>query len=461
MANTEQLNRLRQGVVTWNVWRADLNVPNLQKASLGKAPLCGANLSGSDLGEADLRDALLRKADLRKANLCGADLRGANLFKADLSGADLAGATLVGADLSEADLSGASLKKTNLSQTNFIGASLRNANLSGANLSGASLTRAHFGGANLSGVNFGGSDLSEVDLRGANLIDTQFDYTDLTNARLWETQRSGWSIKNITCRQVFWDRKGKESTKYEEGEFERIFAEKPCIVLHYPGGLSTTDLLALPLILQRLQSEHPECVLKVRSVQDDAGGASVTITVDDLAGREIEGFSEEVVRIKTKLECIVDERDRLQHRLDKIISLGIAEIGKFLTIPRIETHHHSTVIEGHQMTRHTYNIPGQAGAVGPGAHAHNNTFQQLQGSMDLSKLVEELRLLRNAMKSESIGARHQDTAIGAVADAEEAATKGDSSGALRYLKSAGTWALEIAEKIGVPLAIEYLRVTLS
>jgi hypothetical protein len=42
-----------------------------------------------------------------------------------------------------------------------------------------------------------------------------------------------------------------------EGEFKRLFAEKPLVRLHYPGGLSPADLLALPLVLRQLQEEHP------------------------------------------------------------------------------------------------------------------------------------------------------------------------------------------------------------
>ena len=58
----------------------------------------------------------------------------------------------------------------------------------------------------------------------------------------------------------------------------------------------------------------------------------------------------------------------------------------------------------HVMSRDTYNIPGQAGAVGPGAHAHDNTFQQIQaGGIDLPKLAEELGRLRTAMKGEATG----------------------------------------------------------
>jgi hypothetical protein len=95
------------------------------------------------------------------------------------------------------------------------------------------------------------------------------------------------------------------------------------------------------------------------------------------------------------------------------------------------------------MSRDTFNVSGQAGAVGPSAHAHDNVFQQIQvgTGIDLPKLAEELERLRNAMKGESTGTPEHDEAIGAVAGAEKAAAKNDGLAALRYLKSAGTWAL--------------------
>jgi hypothetical protein len=111
------------------------------------------------------------------------------------------------------------------------------------------------------------------------------------------------------------------------------------------------------------------------------------------------------------------------------------------------------------MSRDTFNIHGQAGAVGPGAHAEKNTFQQIQAGagIDLPKLAEELGRLRNAMKGEGTGTREQDKAIVAVADAEEAATRGDGQAVLQYLKSVGEWTLGVAEKIGVALAVEALK----
>ena len=77
--------------------------------------------------------------------------------------------------------------------------------------------------------------------------------------------------------------------------------------------------------------------------------------------------------------------------------------------------------------------------------------------MDLPELAKQLGQLRSAMKSNSTGEREQDKAIGAVADAEDAAAKGDGPSTLRYLKSAETWTLGVAEKIGVALVVEAFK----
>lgn len=107
----------------------------------------------------------------------------------------------------------------------------------------------------------------------------------------------------------------------------------------------------------------------------------------------------------------------------------------------------------------TYNV-GQAGAVGPNAHAHDMTFtqigSQIEKSIDLSQLADELSKLRQAMKAEATDAEH-DIAVSDIAKAEQAAKTKDSSKLAEYLQSAGKWTLEIASKIGVPLAIEALK----
>jgi hypothetical protein len=119
-----------------------------------------------------------------------------------------------------------------------------------------------------------------------------------------------------------------------------------------------------------------------------------------------------------------------------------------------------TIIEGTTMSRDTYNIPRQAGAVGPHSRAHDMTFQQIQNNLDLPKLAEELGRLRTVMKQESQGTREQDKAVVAVAEAKEAAIRGDGPTALRHLKTAGKWTLGIAEKISATVAAEAIKMAM-
>jgi hypothetical protein len=111
-----------------------------------------------------------------------------------------------------------------------------------------------------------------------------------------------------------------------------------------------------------------------------------------------------------------------------------------------------------------YNISGQAGAVGRQAHAHDITFnqiwQQLQGSVDLSRLAEQLRELRDAMERDSVEPSHR-LAAGAVAAAEQSARQGDGPKVIEYLKSGGKWALSMAQKIGVDVAAAVIKQSLG
>ena len=296
------------------------------------------------------------------------------------------------------------------------------------------------------------AELCLADLRQASFVDSCLDGANLSGAMLWETQRSGWSIKNIVCNEAFWDRDGKKSTEYRDCEFERTYTERPRIVLRYPGGMSPIDILMLPLIVERLQAEHPGCALHLRSVQDDGSGATVTITVENRADRDDSAYRQEVVRLQAKLECIEAERDRLADRfMPQLLNL-IAVSRQTNIIGQIASQ------EAGIVSRDTYNVHGQAGAVGRHAHAHDMTFQQVQaGGLDLPKLAEELERLRAAMSQKAERSREQDKALGAVAEAADAAAGGDGAGVLRHLKRAGAWTLEVAKDIGVDVAAEVIK----
>ena len=201
MAVKEHVEKLNEGVDSWNEWRQENPdvKPNLREANLREANLRGANLRGANLQGADLRLVNLEVADLSQANLSGADLRGVKVKSTDLSGADLstvkvkvseyASSIHVGAKLGEANLRGADLRVVNLeaadlTKANLSEADLTKANLSEADLNGAYLSDAKLGSANLTLAKLEKADVSSADLRQANVQAARLIDADLSGARL-------------------------------------------------------------------------------------------------------------------------------------------------------------------------------------------------------------------------------------------------------------------------------------
>lgn len=120
---------------------------------------------------------------------------------------------------------------------------------------------------------------------------------------------------------------------------------------------------------------------------------------------------------------------------------------------------HSQISQGEITMRDLYTT-GQAGAIGPNAHAHDMTFNQIwnymQSSVDLSQLANELTRLRQEMKKEAIEPE-QDIAVSEIAKAEQAAKSGYGAKTLGHLKSAGKWAFDVATKIGTSLAAKAIK----
>ena len=143
------MNRLREGVSSWNKWRERTPniVPELSHADLHHAELSVCNLSKADLSH----------ADLSRANLSRADLRGATLIYAELNRTDM-----INADLVKANLYGAKLNNANLSGTDLSGAKFRSAELFGANFTHAILTDTDFDQAKVGATIFADLDLSKT-----------------------------------------------------------------------------------------------------------------------------------------------------------------------------------------------------------------------------------------------------------------------------------------------------------
>jgi len=294
----------------------------------------------------------------------------------------------------------------------------------------------------------------------ARLVNARLDGATLTGASLWETQRTGWSIKRLICESAYWDKERKELTTYEPGEFERLYAEKIKVLVRYPGGMTPLEVVTLPALIQHLEASRPGCKLRFDSIQDGPGGAVATIVVED-AG---DTAPEQVGLLKADIQAEAEGkarrlRDALESERESVLILGTEVrrlewmVDKLLSRPTLYLQ------GGDARMGDEYNV-GQAGAVGPHAHAHDMTFQQIGGNieraMDLSALASELTTLREAMSREATEVGHY-IALGEVAKAEEAAKAKESSKVAQSLKAAGKWTLDVATKIGTSLATEALK----
>jgi Pentapeptide repeats (8 copies) len=294
-----------------------------------------------------------------------------NLQGAHLQGASLRGAHLQGANLATAHLQGARLE----------GAVLENAHLEVAELQGA-----HLQGAYLEFAVLENADLRGADLRGTRLIRAILDGAILTDACLWETQRARWSIQGVVCEVVYWNEDRAERTTYAPGEFERLYADKIKIILHYKGGINPIEIATLPALIQQIEGKYPGCVLRLCSIEEASSGATVTLVVDDRG--EIDPA--EIGTMKAELEeagrrLISVERRALQAEAQqRQVEYTLRYLSHEVFPKLVQSVHprYAINITGGRQTMGDTFIAGQVGAQGPGAHAHDMTFDQRWNQLD-------------------------------------------------------------------------------
>lgn len=89
--------------------------------------------------------------------------------------------------------------------------------------------------------------------------------------------------------------------------------------------------------------------------------------------------------------------------------------------------------------------------------AINSPNAHVTGIVSHEKLADQLALLRDAIDGADVPENQKVEAVSAINEAEQAARAADQKGAVEALRRAGLWVLGIAEKIGVPVAVEALK----
>jgi hypothetical protein len=120
------------------------------------------------------------------------------------------------------------------------------------------------------------------------------------------------------------------------------------------------------------------------SIHEDSGGVVVELAIEDdgrLAPdqlRQIKVALEAEARkaVEYQRQALMERETRLQ--LEGALRQSDAIIDKLILRPNQN-------FQGHYMGN-TYNVPGQAGAVGDNAHAHDNTFNQIANHLGAALL---------------------------------------------------------------------------
>jgi hypothetical protein len=119
-------------------------------------------------------------------------------------------------------------------------------------------------------------------------------------------------------------------------------------------------------------------------------------------------------------------------------------------------------IQARQYNHHmgdTYHV-NQAGAVGPGSSASNNTFNQQINSLpentDYDALSKQLTLLKDYLRDNAKNSDHWE-AVASITAAEEGAKEKNGNRVLKSLSSAGKWVFDVAKDIGVEIAAEVIK----
>ena len=106
-----------------------------------------------------------------------------------------------------------------------------------------------------------------------------------------------------------------------------------------------------------------------------------------------------------------------------------------------------------------YNV-NQAGAVGPNSSSSNDTFIQQNNSLpdnyDYEKLYNELLTLKTNLSKEATLPEHFQ-AVSEIARAEIAAKEKNGSSVLKHLKSAGSWVMDFASKVGASVVTDLIK----
>lgn len=246
-----------------------------------------------------------------------------------------------------------------------------------------------------------------------------------------------WKFPNqIINKKDDFEKLAIEAHECKYREFKYIFNKRFTII----------DEVILRRIVQEINEERPAFDLKIYSLGSDKNHYAVfTVSSNEHKNHAHnllkEKYEIRINELENQLNELRVERNTLENLLSKIVEKPNVYIERF------------------EMGS-TYDVQSQIASLGNGAHFHSVTFTQLwnqsKHAIDLNVLTTELQSLRSEMQK--IADNIKDfSEIGAIANAEIEARKGDGPKVLAALSKVGEWSLNVAEKIGVGVATAAIK----
>ncbi len=288
-------------LVSVRLHEANLQDNNLTSARMIAAELNDADLSGCILTNANILTASVRGARFDGVDFTGHDMQALDLRNVSFRGANLSHQYLARSDLSEAVLDGCDLLNSDLSDANLTSASLVGVDLSSAKLKGinffqANLTKSNFSKNNIENINFEEAILVDCDFRKSIIKRSNFRKSDMTGCFFGEVDTVDWTLSDVKCSYAYWDKLGKQKTYYGKHDFERIYSDTLLLELRYPFRMLAAEISTLPILIEHLQASQWGTSIRLKSIQDYAGGSLVTLSIDEVSAYQPSELKEALQR---------------------------------------------------------------------------------------------------------------------------------------------------------------------